>query len=109
MLLSTKIRNNLRTWTFIFISFFFTFSDHYVATVTWATNESLAVQWLNRTQNCLILQMYKHAGSEWNSNKVNMQGRACVIVLSRQEQNVVKDMTVMEKDNRNKISFMQAL
>lgn len=93
----------------MFWVFFFTFSDHYVATVTWATDDSLAVQWLNRTQNHLTLQIYKRSGSEWNSNQVNMQRWACAIVLSAQEQNVVKDITVMEKDKRNKISFMQAL
>uniref|UniRef100_A0A7N5ZQS7 Uncharacterized protein n=1 Tax=Anabas testudineus TaxID=64144 RepID=A0A7N5ZQS7_ANATE len=33
-------------------------TEHYLASVTWVTDERIAVQWLNRTQNHLILQIY---------------------------------------------------
>uniref|UniRef100_A0A8C4I8N7 Uncharacterized protein n=1 Tax=Dicentrarchus labrax TaxID=13489 RepID=A0A8C4I8N7_DICLA len=40
-------------------------SEHYLATVTWATDERIAVQWLKRVQNHLILQIYNFNGSKW--------------------------------------------
>ncbi|XP_061908140.1 dipeptidyl peptidase 4-like isoform X1 [Entelurus aequoreus] len=40
-------------------------SDHYLATVTWGTDQRLAVQWLKRVQNHLILQIYDFNGSTW--------------------------------------------
>uniref|UniRef100_A0A3P9MPR4 Uncharacterized protein n=1 Tax=Oryzias latipes TaxID=8090 RepID=A0A3P9MPR4_ORYLA len=40
--------------------------DHYLATVTWATDNRLAVQWLKRVQNHLILQIYNFSGSSWD-------------------------------------------
>ncbi|XP_070787039.1 dipeptidyl peptidase 4-like [Enoplosus armatus] len=43
----------------------FSSSDHYLATVTWVTDERLAVQWLKRVQNHLILQIYNFSGSKW--------------------------------------------
>lgn len=48
----------------------FTVSEHYVATVTWATEESLVVQWLKRLQNHAILQTYKRDGSAWTPERV---------------------------------------
>ncbi|XP_077958456.1 dipeptidyl peptidase 4 isoform X2 [Gasterosteus aculeatus] len=44
----------------------FSSSDHYLATITWATDERLAVQWLKRVQNHLILQIYNFSGAGWN-------------------------------------------
>ncbi|XP_017282279.1 dipeptidyl peptidase 4 isoform X2 [Kryptolebias marmoratus] len=40
--------------------------DHYLASVTWVTDDRLAVQWLNRTQKNLILQIYNFSGSSWD-------------------------------------------
>ncbi|XP_068612662.1 dipeptidyl peptidase 4-like [Brachionichthys hirsutus] len=40
-------------------------SEHYLATVTWATDERIAVQWLKRAQQHLVLQIYNFTGSEW--------------------------------------------
>ncbi|XP_038157924.1 dipeptidyl peptidase 4 [Cyprinodon tularosa] len=40
--------------------------DHYLATVTWVTDTRIAVQWLKRLQNHLILQIYDFSGSAWN-------------------------------------------
>lgn len=53
-----------------FVFCLFTVSEHYVATVTWATEESLMVQWLKRLQNHAILQTYKRDGSAWAPEKV---------------------------------------
>ncbi|XP_068575720.1 dipeptidyl peptidase 4-like [Cebidichthys violaceus] len=44
---------------------FFNSSEHYLATVTWATDERLAVQWLKRVQNHLLLQIYNFTGVSW--------------------------------------------
>ncbi|XP_054479910.1 dipeptidyl peptidase 4-like isoform X1 [Anoplopoma fimbria] len=40
-------------------------SEHYLATVTWVTDERIAVQWLKRVQNHLILQIYNFTGVSW--------------------------------------------
>lgn len=53
-----------------FVFCLFTVSEHYVATVTWAAEESLVVQWLKRLQNHAILQTYKRDGSAWTPEKV---------------------------------------
>ncbi|XP_026879209.2 dipeptidyl peptidase 4 isoform X2 [Electrophorus electricus] len=39
--------------------------DHYLSTVTWVTDERIAVQWQNRTQSYVILQMYELEGATW--------------------------------------------
>ncbi|KAI3366030.1 hypothetical protein L3Q82_009859, partial [Scortum barcoo] len=41
-------------------------SEHYLATVTWITDESIAVQWLQRLQSHLILQIYNLNVSRWD-------------------------------------------
>ncbi|KAF1371634.1 hypothetical protein PFLUV_G00270500 [Perca fluviatilis] len=41
-------------------------SEHYLATVTWVTDEQIAVQWLMRVQNHLILQIYNFSGVKWD-------------------------------------------
>ncbi|XP_074521071.1 dipeptidyl peptidase 4-like [Halichoeres trimaculatus] len=43
----------------------FSSSEHYLATVTWVTDDRIAVQWLKRLQNHLILQIYDFDGSSW--------------------------------------------
>ncbi|XP_071762975.2 dipeptidyl peptidase 4-like isoform X1 [Centroberyx gerrardi] len=43
--------------------------EHYLATVTWVTDERLAVQWLKRLQNHLILQIYNFDGNNWNAGE----------------------------------------
>uniref|UniRef100_A0A8C4I7B3 Dipeptidyl peptidase 4 n=1 Tax=Dicentrarchus labrax TaxID=13489 RepID=A0A8C4I7B3_DICLA len=45
-------------------------TEHYLATVTWATDERIAVQWLKRVQNHLILQIYNFNGSKWEQAEV---------------------------------------
>ncbi|XP_049610929.1 dipeptidyl peptidase 4-like [Syngnathus scovelli] len=39
--------------------------EHYLATVTWGTDQRLAVQWLKRLQNHLILQIYDLKDFTW--------------------------------------------
>ncbi|KAM9835827.1 dipeptidyl peptidase 4-like [Aulostomus maculatus] len=40
-------------------------SEHYLASVTWVTDERLAVQWLKRLQTDLILQIYDFGELGW--------------------------------------------
>uniref|UniRef100_A0A4W4FML6 Uncharacterized protein n=1 Tax=Electrophorus electricus TaxID=8005 RepID=A0A4W4FML6_ELEEL len=44
--------------------------DHYLSTVTWVTDERIAVQWQNRTQSYVILQMYELEGATWRETIV---------------------------------------
>uniref|UniRef100_A0A8C6WP08 Dipeptidyl-peptidase 4 n=1 Tax=Neogobius melanostomus TaxID=47308 RepID=A0A8C6WP08_9GOBI len=44
--------------------------EHYLATVTWATDDRIAVQWLKRVQNTLILQIYSLTGTGWGHSEV---------------------------------------
>uniref|UniRef100_A0A9J8BG85 Dipeptidyl-peptidase 4 n=1 Tax=Cyprinus carpio carpio TaxID=630221 RepID=A0A9J8BG85_CYPCA len=37
--------------------------EHYLSTVTWASDERIAVQWQNRTQNYVVLKTYDFNGS----------------------------------------------
>ncbi|CAN9498346.1 unnamed protein product [Ophioblennius macclurei] len=39
--------------------------DHYLVSVVWVTDSRIAVQWLKRTQNHLILQFYNYTGTDW--------------------------------------------
>uniref|UniRef100_A0A673FPH2 Dipeptidyl peptidase 4-like n=1 Tax=Sinocyclocheilus rhinocerous TaxID=307959 RepID=A0A673FPH2_9TELE len=39
--------------------------DHYLRTVTWVTDERLAVQWLPRRQDSVLLQIYDYDGTNW--------------------------------------------
>lgn len=43
-----------------------------MATVTWVTDERIAVQWLKRLQQHLILQIYDLTGSTWNPVEVKL-------------------------------------
>nr|XP_046238768.1 dipeptidyl peptidase 4-like [Scatophagus argus]XP_046238769.1 dipeptidyl peptidase 4-like [Scatophagus argus]XP_046238770.1 dipeptidyl peptidase 4-like [Scatophagus argus] len=44
----------------------FSTGEHYLATVTWVTDERIAVQWLKRVQQHLILQIYDFTGAKWD-------------------------------------------
>uniref|UniRef100_A0A672SCD1 Dipeptidyl peptidase 4-like n=1 Tax=Sinocyclocheilus grahami TaxID=75366 RepID=A0A672SCD1_SINGR len=39
--------------------------DHYLRSVTWVTDERLAVQWLPRRQDSVLLQIYDYDGTNW--------------------------------------------
>uniref|UniRef100_A0AAR2KVX2 Dipeptidyl-peptidase 4 n=1 Tax=Pygocentrus nattereri TaxID=42514 RepID=A0AAR2KVX2_PYGNA len=44
--------------------------EHYLSTVTWATDDRIAVQWQNRTQSYLTLQLYELNGDTWRETTV---------------------------------------
>uniref|UniRef100_A0A8D0AIZ0 Dipeptidyl-peptidase 4 n=1 Tax=Sander lucioperca TaxID=283035 RepID=A0A8D0AIZ0_SANLU len=54
--------DNTTTITEVFVPASLNTSEHYLATVTWVTDEQIAVQWLKRVQNHLILQIYNFSG-----------------------------------------------
>ncbi|KAK5847651.1 hypothetical protein PBY51_016761 [Eleginops maclovinus] len=58
--------NDTTQITKVVVPALFSSSEHYLATVTWVTDERIAVQWLKRIQNHLILQIYSFTGLEWN-------------------------------------------
>uniref|UniRef100_A0A8C2BFT8 Dipeptidyl-peptidase 4 n=1 Tax=Cyprinus carpio TaxID=7962 RepID=A0A8C2BFT8_CYPCA len=43
---------------------------HYLSTVTWASDERIAVQWQNRTQNYVVLKTYDFNGSAWTESSL---------------------------------------
>uniref|UniRef100_A0A665W9H8 Dipeptidyl-peptidase 4 n=1 Tax=Echeneis naucrates TaxID=173247 RepID=A0A665W9H8_ECHNA len=48
-------------------------TEHYLASVTWVTDDRIAVQWLKRLQNHLILQIYNFNGSSWDPVEVHSE------------------------------------
>lgn len=45
-------------------------SDHILCSVTWVTDERVAVQWLTREQNYLVVQTYELDGGSWKETQV---------------------------------------
>lgn len=45
-------------------------SDHILCSVTWVTDERVAVQWLTREQNYVVVQTYEFDGSSWKERQV---------------------------------------
>uniref|UniRef100_A0A8C2GVJ3 Dipeptidyl-peptidase 4 n=1 Tax=Cyprinus carpio TaxID=7962 RepID=A0A8C2GVJ3_CYPCA len=45
-------------------------SDHYLSTVTWASDERIAVQWQKRTQNYVVLKTYDFSGNAWTESSL---------------------------------------
>ncbi|XP_051550575.1 dipeptidyl peptidase 4 [Myxocyprinus asiaticus] len=45
--------------------------EHYLSTVTWATDERIAVQWQQRTQNFVVLKGYDFNGGAWNESSLS--------------------------------------
>ncbi|KAI7791225.1 dipeptidyl-peptidase 4 [Triplophysa rosa] len=45
--------------------------EHYLSTVTWATDERIAVQWQKRTQNYVVLKAYDFDNGTWSENSLN--------------------------------------
>ncbi|TMS06199.1 Prolyl endopeptidase FAP [Larimichthys crocea] len=43
--------------------------DHILCSVTWPTDERVAVQWLTRKQNYVIVQIYDFDGSSWKEKQ----------------------------------------
>uniref|UniRef100_A0A6Q2YWM9 Uncharacterized protein n=1 Tax=Esox lucius TaxID=8010 RepID=A0A6Q2YWM9_ESOLU len=44
--------------------------DHFLGSVTWVTDERIAVQWTKRKQNHVVLQIYDFDGNKWNEKQV---------------------------------------
>uniref|UniRef100_A0A669AY96 Fibroblast activation protein, alpha n=1 Tax=Oreochromis niloticus TaxID=8128 RepID=A0A669AY96_ORENI len=44
--------------------------DHILCSVTWVTDTRVAVQWLTRKQNYVVVQIYDFDGSRWTENQV---------------------------------------
>uniref|UniRef100_A0A8C7ZC06 Fibroblast activation protein, alpha n=1 Tax=Oryzias sinensis TaxID=183150 RepID=A0A8C7ZC06_9TELE len=44
-------------------------SDHMLCSVTWVTDERIAVQWLTRKQNHVVVQIYDFDGSSWREKR----------------------------------------
>uniref|UniRef100_A0A3P9JVW9 Fibroblast activation protein, alpha n=1 Tax=Oryzias latipes TaxID=8090 RepID=A0A3P9JVW9_ORYLA len=44
-------------------------SDHILCSVTWVTDERIAVQWLTRKQNHVVVQIYDFDGSSWREKR----------------------------------------
>ncbi|XP_047432577.1 dipeptidyl peptidase 4-like isoform X2 [Mugil cephalus] len=58
--------DNTTKITEVVVPALFSSIEHYLSTVTWVTDDRLAVQWLKRVQNHLILQIYSLSGTSWN-------------------------------------------
>ncbi|XP_069009657.1 dipeptidyl peptidase 4 [Embiotoca jacksoni] len=43
--------------------------DHILCSVTWVTDERVAVQWLTRKQNYVVVQIYDFDGSSWKEKQ----------------------------------------
>ncbi|KAM4608894.1 dipeptidyl peptidase 4 [Polymixia lowei] len=43
--------------------------DHFLSSVTWVTDERVAVQWLTRKQNYVLVQIYDYDGSAWKEKQ----------------------------------------
>uniref|UniRef100_A0A671YKD6 Fibroblast activation protein, alpha n=1 Tax=Sparus aurata TaxID=8175 RepID=A0A671YKD6_SPAAU len=46
--------------------------DHILCSVTWPTDERVAVQWLTRKQNYVVVQIYDFDGSNWREKQVSV-------------------------------------
>uniref|UniRef100_A0A671T8L1 Dipeptidyl peptidase 4-like n=1 Tax=Sinocyclocheilus anshuiensis TaxID=1608454 RepID=A0A671T8L1_9TELE len=44
--------------------------EHYLSTVTWASDEQIAVQWQKRTQNYVVLKTYDFNGDVWTESSL---------------------------------------
>uniref|UniRef100_A0A8C9ZJE2 Fibroblast activation protein, alpha n=1 Tax=Sander lucioperca TaxID=283035 RepID=A0A8C9ZJE2_SANLU len=55
--------------------------DHMLCSVTWVTDERVAVQWVTRKQNYVVVQIYDFDGSSWQEIQVAVSqdgmGRPC--------------------------------
>ncbi|KAM6893949.1 dipeptidyl peptidase 4-like [Xenentodon cancila] len=61
--------DNVTEITEVVVPPIFSSVEHYLTSVTWATDTRLAVQWLTREQNHLSLQIYNFKRSSWDGVK----------------------------------------
>ncbi|XP_033835054.1 dipeptidyl peptidase 4-like [Periophthalmus magnuspinnatus] len=57
--------NNVTKISEVMVPAAYASSEHYLATVTWATDERIAVQWQKRVQSHVLLQIYNQSGGSW--------------------------------------------
>lgn len=63
--------------------------EHYLSTVTWASDERIAVQWQKRTQNYVVLKTYDFSGNAWKeSSLVHLTSWTIVESLNRLKHNL---------------------
>uniref|UniRef100_A0A665UG95 Dipeptidyl peptidase 4-like n=1 Tax=Echeneis naucrates TaxID=173247 RepID=A0A665UG95_ECHNA len=67
--------------------------DHIMCSVTWVTDERVAVQWLTRTQNHMIVQIYDFDGSSWREKQVSLDGNAVPITSGKWEVIYISKLT----------------
>uniref|UniRef100_A0A671T9A6 Dipeptidyl peptidase 4-like n=1 Tax=Sinocyclocheilus anshuiensis TaxID=1608454 RepID=A0A671T9A6_9TELE len=66
---------------------------HYLSTVTWASDEQIAVQWQKRTQNYVVLKTYDFNGDVWTESSLfspdepvfRPDGSSCYYIMSDEE------------------------
>uniref|UniRef100_A0A4W4HJD9 Peptidase S9 prolyl oligopeptidase catalytic domain-containing protein n=1 Tax=Electrophorus electricus TaxID=8005 RepID=A0A4W4HJD9_ELEEL len=56
--------------------------DHYLSSVTWVTDTRMAVQWITRRQDHVVLQVYDYDGSSWKESVVGGNCHACAAAVS---------------------------
>lgn len=78
-------------------------SDHILCSVTWATDERVAVQWLTREQNYLVVQTYDFDGSSWKEAQV---GRRVARMRSRLTQVSLPTRQLSFEQLRNCVFFL---
>uniref|UniRef100_A0A7N6B0G7 Uncharacterized protein n=1 Tax=Anabas testudineus TaxID=64144 RepID=A0A7N6B0G7_ANATE len=49
--------------------------DHILSSVTWVTDQRVAVQWVTRKQNYVIVQIYEFDGSSWKEKQVDQTSK----------------------------------
>uniref|UniRef100_A0A668ARK4 Fibroblast activation protein, alpha n=1 Tax=Myripristis murdjan TaxID=586833 RepID=A0A668ARK4_9TELE len=49
--------------------------DHFLSSVTWVTDERIAVQWITRKQNYVLAQIYDFDGGSWKEKQVGQTSK----------------------------------
>ncbi|XP_012705056.2 dipeptidyl peptidase 4 [Fundulus heteroclitus] len=62
--------DNTTIFTEVVVPAVFREIEHYLVSVTWVSDTRIAVQWLKRLQNHLVLQIYNFNGSTWNPDEL---------------------------------------
>uniref|UniRef100_A0A3B3XFI3 Uncharacterized protein n=1 Tax=Poecilia mexicana TaxID=48701 RepID=A0A3B3XFI3_9TELE len=63
------VRSQFDPFENLVIFSYFLLSDHILCSVTWATDERVAVQWLTRKQNHVVVAIYDFDGSSWREKE----------------------------------------
>uniref|UniRef100_A0A8C1XRZ0 Fibroblast activation protein, alpha n=1 Tax=Cyprinus carpio TaxID=7962 RepID=A0A8C1XRZ0_CYPCA len=85
-------------------------SDHYLRTVTWVTDERLAVQWLPRRQDSVLLQIYDYDGTNWKETSVRINNYMYFPAAPYFAANNMSFYKVMSNDNGYKhLHYVEAV